>query len=70
MSRQRFQHREEKSGRDITNWVAIEILTIQETLLQQEPKQKCCRDIKTGSRQQFEEAAEKRCRDKIVDVAT
>ena len=33
-------------------------------------KQTCRRDIKTGSRDQFEEAAQKYCCDTIVDVAT
>ena len=33
-------------------------------------KQTCCQDIKTRSRHQFEEAAQKHCRDTIVDVVT
>ena len=33
-------------------------------------KQTSCRDIKTGSRHRFEEAAQKHCRDTVVDVAT
>ena len=49
--------------------VAIGMLTIQETLLQQE-QQKYCRDIKTGSRHKFEEAAQKQCRNIIVNFAT